>query len=61
MAAAILIGGAPKSPKNLWPEPRAQAKKSDALENKLKRQVCNGLLSLATARAAIKAFKFKQG
>lgn len=33
-------GGAPRNPKNLWPEPRTQADKSDPLETKLKRQVC---------------------
>jgi hypothetical protein len=32
------LGGAPRNPKNLWPEPRTQARKSDPLETKLKRQ-----------------------
>jgi len=52
---------APRNPKNLWPEPRAQAKKSDPLETKLKRQVCKGMMKLAKARAAIRAFKFANG
>jgi len=34
------LGGAPRNPKNLWPEPHSQSKLSDPLENKLKRQVC---------------------
>jgi hypothetical protein len=55
------LGGAPRNPKNLWPEPRAQAKRSDPLETSLKRQVCRGFMRLATARAAIKAFKFRYG
>jgi hypothetical protein len=55
------LGGAPKNPKNLWPEPRAQAKKSDPLETKLKRQVCKRLLSLKKARATIRAFKNVNG
>jgi hypothetical protein len=55
------LGGAPRNPKNLWPEPRAQAKKSDPLETSLKRQVCRGFMQLKTARASIKAFKFRYG
>ena len=55
------LGGAPRNPKNLWPEPRSQSKLSDPLENKLKRKVCKGLLKLAKARAAIRLFKSTQG
>jgi hypothetical protein len=55
------LGGAPRNPKNLWPDPRTQAKKSDPLQTRLKRQVCARLLTLATARATIKAFKFNYG
>ena len=55
------LGGAPRNPKNLWPEPRSQSKLSDPLENKLKRKVCKGLLKLAKARAAIRLFKNTQG
>jgi hypothetical protein len=55
------LGGAPRNPKNLWPEPRAQAKRSDPLETRLKRQVCRGFMRLATARASIKAFKYRYG
>lgn len=55
------LGGAPSNPKNLWPEPRAQARRSDPLETKLKRQVCTGWMKLAQARVAIRAFKFKNG
>jgi hypothetical protein len=55
------LGGAPRDPKNLWPEPHSQSKLSDPLENKLKRQVCKGLMNLAQARAAIRLFKNTQG
>jgi hypothetical protein len=55
------LGGAPRNPKNLWPEPRSQSKLSHPLENKLKRKVCKGLLQLAKARAAIRLFKNTQG
>lgn len=55
------LGGAPKNPKNLWPEPRAQSKVSDPLETQLKRKVCRGVLTLTKARAAIRLFKNSQG
>ena len=55
------LGGAPKNPKNLWPEPHSQSKLSDPFENKLKRQVCKGLMKLAKARATVRAFKFANG
>jgi hypothetical protein len=55
------LGGAPRNPKNLWPEPRTQAKRSDPFETKLKRQVCKKVITLAKARATIRAFKFQNG
>jgi hypothetical protein len=55
------LGGAPRNPRNLWPEPRAQARQSDPLETTLKRQVCLHTLTLAAARAAILEFKFTHG
>lgn len=55
------LGGAPRRPKNLWPEPRTQAKKSDPLETKLKRQVCKRQITLARARVLIRSFKFTKG
>lgn len=55
------LGGAPRNPKNLWPEPHAQSKLSDPLETSLKRKVCTGVMKLAKARAAIRLFKSTQG
>jgi hypothetical protein len=55
------LGGAPKNPKNLWPEPRSQSKLSDPLETQLKRKVCKHLMTLKKARAAIRQFKNTQG
>lgn len=55
------LGGAPRNPKNLWPEPHSQSRVSDPFETKLKRQVCKGTLSLRAARATIRAFKREQG
>jgi hypothetical protein len=50
------LGGAPRDPHNLWPEPHAGAKNSyskDSIENKLKTAVCAGQVTLAAARKAI--------
>jgi hypothetical protein len=55
------LGGAPKNPKNLWPEPHTQSKLSDPLETQLKRNVCKGVMKLAKARATIRLFKNTQG
>lgn len=55
------LGGAPRNPKNLWPEPRSQSSKSDPLETKLKKQVCKHVITLAKARAAIRKFKNENG
>ena len=55
------LGGEPKNPKNLWPEPHSQSKLSDPLENQLKRKVCKGVMKLQKARAAIRLFKNTQG
>ncbi|MGD3108846.1 MULTISPECIES: hypothetical protein [unclassified Streptomyces] len=50
------LGGAPRDPKNLWPEPRygdQPAASKDSVENKLKVAVCNGQVQLDDARSAI--------
>ncbi|WP_329392654.1 hypothetical protein OHA45_37020 [Streptomyces lydicus] len=50
------LGGAPRDPKNLWPEPRygnKPAASKDSVENKLKVAVCNGTVKLDAARNAI--------
>jgi hypothetical protein len=55
------LGGAPRNPKNLWPEPHKQSKHSDPLETSLKRKVCAGVLTLAQGRAQILAYKGTHG
>ena len=55
------LGGAPKDPHNLWPEPRAQSSVSDPLENKLHTALCSGKITLSEARRQIKAFKRTHG
>lgn len=54
------LGGAPRDPHNLWPEPRADvstggqaAEDKDKVENDLKTKVCAGSLTLAAARQQI--------
>jgi hypothetical protein len=50
------LGGSPTDPKNLWPEPLTgpyPATKKDGVENSLHNKVCDGLMTLAVARAAI--------
>lgn len=52
------VGGDPRSPLNLWPEPRAGAQGAgvkDLEENRLKHEVCAGTLTLAAAQQAISA------
>ena len=55
------LGGAPRNPTNLWPEPHSQSNITDPLETKLKRQVCKLTMTLAKARATIRTFKFTNG
>lgn len=59
------LGGAPRDPRNLWPEPRynaggATAAGKDRIENALKKNVCAGVMTLAAART-IMATDWRQG
>lgn len=59
------LGGAPRDPENLWPEPRydaggATAADKDTVENALKKKVCAGTMTLAAARY-IMATDWRQG
>ncbi|WP_030242406.1 hypothetical protein [Streptomyces sp. NRRL S-350] len=50
------LGGAPRDPANLWPEPHygsQPARSKDSVETKLKNAVCGGRVSLDDARSAI--------
>jgi hypothetical protein len=55
------LGGAPRNPKNLWPEPHSQSKTTDPLETSLKHKVCDHVLTLAAARKQIVTFKRTNG
>lgn len=51
------LGGSPRDPANLWPEPHYGSKTSytkDGVETKLKNAVCSGRITLAAARTAIR-------
>ena len=59
---SLELGGAPKDPHNLWPEPyvatlpdgrNVGARVKDALETLLKKEVCAGTVTLAAAQAEI--------
>lgn len=53
---SLELGGAPKDPHNLWPEPWVgtwNAHDKDKLENELHRRVCAGTLGLREAQRAI--------
>ena len=54
---ALGIGGHPKDPKNLWPQPRHttpwSATQKDTLEDVLHQMICSGQVALDTARHAM--------
>lgn len=45
------IGGAPRDPRNLWPQPTDEARAKDRLESAVKRDVCAGRLTLQQGQA----------
>jgi len=50
------VGGDPRDPRNLWPEPRGgepNAGEKDRFENYLHAQVCSGRMMLVDAQRAI--------
>ncbi len=52
----LSIGGAPRDPRNLWPEPRSgpnNAEQKDQLETWVSELVCRGLLPLRSAQVMI--------
>lgn len=59
---SLELGGSPRSPLNLWPEPRhirladrtdVGSYAKDTLENSLKRRICAGTLTLSSAQREI--------
>jgi hypothetical protein len=52
---SLELGGS-NDPSNLWPEPLAESKRKDVVENALHDAVCNGSMSLADAQAQIRTW-----
>lgn len=53
----LAVGGSPRSPKNLWPEPymgKFGARVKDKLERFLHNRVCDGTMRLSKARKAFR-------
>ena len=50
---SLELGGSPKDPRNLWPEPHSSPNEKDKVENYLHSQVCSGKLSLLQAQREI--------
>jgi hypothetical protein len=50
---SLELGGAPNDPRNLWPEPGRSPNPKDKLEDRLRRMVCAGELTLAAAQSEI--------
>ncbi|WP_064743923.1 hypothetical protein [Actinomadura oligospora] len=49
----LSIGGAPRDPRNLWPEPGGSPNPKDQVEFKLYKALCAGQITLAAAQKAI--------
>ena len=58
---SLELGGAPRDPRNLWPEPRPRADELDRIENELNAKVCLGELSLADAQLKESDLKHRDG
>jgi hypothetical protein len=59
---SLELGGAPRSPSNLWPQPWSQARRDDnGIEASLHRQLSDGVLTLRQAQAAEIVYKHKFG
>jgi hypothetical protein len=56
-AISLELGGDPKDPRNLWPEPHPRSFATDTDENRLHAAVCNGTETLAAAQAEIMRIK----
>ena len=58
---SLSLGGHPTSPKNLWPEPIARARKVDVIERRLHTAVCAGKMKLRAAQIEIARVKHEAG
>ncbi len=58
---SLELGGAPRDPKNLWPERRPRANQVDTIENELNAKVCSGEISLAEGQRREAEMKWTDG
>jgi hypothetical protein len=58
---SLELGGDPRDPRNLWPEPYPRAAEVDQIENELNAKVCSGDLTLANAQRQESELKHTQG
>ena len=58
---SLELGGDPRDPRNLWPEPRPRAEQVDRIENDLNGAICSGALTLAEGQRRISAIKHTAG
>src|SRR5438105_561188 len=58
---SLELGGDPRDPRNLWPEPYPRAADVDRIENELHASVCSGALSLAEAQRRETVLKHDYG
>jgi len=58
---SLELGGAPRDPKNLWPERRPRADHVDTIENDLKDKVCSGEITLAEGQRREAEMKWTDG
>ena len=58
---SLELGGDPRDPRNLWPEPYPRASEVDRIENELNAKVCSGDMTLAEAQRKESALKHADG
>ncbi len=58
---SLELGGDPRDPRNLWPEPYPRAAAVDQIENRLNAAVCSGSLSLHDAQEQESTLKHAGG
>lgn len=58
---SLELGGDPRDPRNLWPQPYPRASEVDRIENELNAKVCSGELTLAEAQRKESGLKHADG
>ena len=58
---SLELGGDPRDPRNLWPEPRPRAEDVDRTENELHAAICSRHVTLAEAQRRISQIKHTAG